>query len=223
MPLGLAVWLSTVTYSITPTTFKLISSKSTLHFAAFFFLFENFCLFFFLFRVPGSQQDEFSPSVASLTPPSLCTALLGRKAQGRNSTRRSCSVAVSLWCCPPGPMNLAESKGLLGGACLAWPYCLQNLSRHLPGVVLSGQRPHRNRSEGDYAPASENFYMVGGNSRKVTANHSIGGPQPGNYYYVGLNCRYALTFIEVQPWTNHRHLQLGRYFVRLAVRKPLML
>lgn len=120
-------------------------------------------------------------------------------------------------------MNLSESKGLLAGACILGLCCLQNLSRHLPSVIQSDQRPHRNGSEGDYAPASENFYMVGRNSEKVTANHSSGGPQPGNHYYVGLNYHCAWAFTEVQPWANHRCLQLGRNFVRLAVRKSLVL
>lgn len=109
MPLGLARWLSTVTYSMSSTAFKPPRANLPCSLLHFFFL---FVFFFFFFRLAGSQQDEFSPSVLSLTPPSLCTALLGRKAQGRNSTKRSCSAAVLPWCCPQGNESVWE-QGLI--------------------------------------------------------------------------------------------------------------
>lgn len=77
------------------------SSKSTLHFTAVAFsLFVTFCLLACFESLFSGWQAAirmiFPPSVAFLTAPSFCTALLGRRAQGKNSTKRPCSVAVSL-------------------------------------------------------------------------------------------------------------------------------
>lgn len=71
------------------------------------------------------------------------------------------------------------------------------MSRHLPVGVLSDQRPHRQGSEGDDAPASGHFYMVGGNSRKATANHNSGGSHPVDHYHIGQNYHCALAFTDV--------------------------
>lgn len=178
--------------------------------------------FFFLFLSWQAPSTMISPSLWLLCHLPLSALLSqGERHKGGRAPRdlalQLCRSGAAL-----GVMNLAERKGLLAGARILRPHSLQNLSKHLPGV-WSDQKPHRNGSQGDYTPDSENFYTVGGTSRKVMMNHSSEGSQPGNCYHVGLNYHWALALTEVCPWTNHRCLQLGRSFVRIAVPKSLIL